>query len=140
MKLYNSVETIKQQAQAMLDQVEALSEMVELDVPGNFIFSPPTSSRLSVSSLEELHAARMVLRERYGWRDRIHNKFFSCGNVIVTYIPDEGVKLPLPFELWIEAPPESFPEKLLGDCKLVRRESAEYNVVCSVERKEEVVL
>ncbi len=132
MRLYNSIEEIKQTANAMLEQAGALEKLVALDLPGRFIFSPPTSSRLSLTSLDELHAARTALRKYFGWRDRLENKFYSCGVVIVTYVPNEEVKLPLPFQIWVEAPPESFPKELLGDCKVVEYDRKDYNIVCPI--------
>ena len=132
MKLSNSVEEIKQTATAMLEQVDALEKLAVLDLPGRFVFSPLTSSRLCITSLEELHAARTVLREAFGWKDHMENKFFSCGMVIVTYAPREDVKLPLPFQIWVEAAPDTFPKELLGDCKLVKYDREDYSLVCSV--------
>lgn len=124
-----SIDGIRKQAQSMLDQADALEKLLDMEIPGRFVFSPP-SSRLCVASLEELHAARKVLRERFDWKDDLANKFFSCGAVIVTYRPRDYVKTPLPFELWVEAPPESFPEKLLGGCRVEKYERADYAIVC----------
>ena len=132
MELLNSIAQIKQTAAAMIEQADALEKLTALDLPGRFVFSPPTDSRLCISSLDELHKARTVLREAFGWRDHMVNKFFSCGVVIVTYSPSEDVKLPLPFHIWVEAPPESFPKELLGDCKVVKYDREDYNIVCPV--------
>lgn len=132
MKLYSSIEEIRQAAIAMIDQADALEELAALDIPGRFVFSPPASNRLCISGVEELHVARTALRKAFGWRDRMENKFFSCGNVIVTYAPSEDVKLPLPFQIWVVAPPESFPKELLGDCKIVKYDREDYNIVCSL--------
>ena len=132
MKLFNSVEEIRQTATAMLEQSNALEELAELDLPGHFVFSPPTGNRLCISSLDELHQARTVLRKAFGWRDHINNKFASCGAVIVTYHPNGDVKLPLPFQIWVEASPEAFPKELLGDCKVVKYDREEYSIVCPV--------
>jgi len=132
MKLSNSIEEIKQTATAMLEQADALGKLAELDLPGRFVFSPPTCNRLCISSLDELHQARTVLREAFGWRDRMEDKFASCGVVIATYSPNEDVKLPLPFQIWVEASPELFPKELLGDCKVVKYDREDYSIVCPV--------
>jgi hypothetical protein len=132
MKLSNSIEEIRQTATAMLEQADVLGKLAELDLPGRFVFSPPTGSRLCISSLDELHQARTVLREAFGWSDRMEDKFASCGAVIVTYSPNKDVKLPLPFQIWVEASPESFPKELLGDCKVVKYYREDYSIVCPV--------
>ena len=132
MKLFNSIEEIRQTATAMLEQSYALEKLAELDLPGHFVFSPPTGSRLCISSLDELHQVRTVLRETLGWRDHMNNKFASCGMVIVSYSPNEDVNLPLPFQIWVEASPESFPKELLGDCKVVKYDREDFSIVCPV--------
>lgn len=127
-----TIDSIKEQAQAMLAQADVLGGLLDVPgIPGQFVFSPPLSNRLVVESLEELHAARVALRKLFGWRDHIHNKFFSCGSVIVVYRPEDDVILPLPFALWVNAPPETFPMELLGSCQLVPREATDYDVVCT---------
>lgn len=134
MKLLNgsTIAEIRQQAEAIIEQSGVLEKLMEMEISGHFVFSPPTGSRLCVTSLADLHEARVVLRERFGWKDHLANKFFCSGDVIVTYIPEEDVELPLPFSLWVEAPPESFPEELLGECKLERFNRTEYNIICPI--------
>ena len=132
MKISNSIEEIKQTAMAMLEQVDALEKLTTLDLPGQFIFSPPKGSRLCISSLDELHMARAILREKFGWRDSMENKFYSCGMVIVVYAPNKDVKLPLPFNIWVQASPDEFPKELLGDCQLVKYASEDFTIVCPV--------
>jgi hypothetical protein len=124
------VDDAREKAQAMLAQVDAV-EQLPRELPGRFIFSPPDNNRLEVETLAELHEARAILRERFGWKDEIRSKFYSCGLVIVVYAPAEDVQLPLPFELWVSAPPESFPKELLGDCVLQPIEpESRYTIVC----------
>jgi len=123
----------RKRAEAILAQLDALVEVEKLTIPGRFVYSPPADSRLCVKNLDELHEARGVLRKKYGWQDAIANKFYSCGIVIATYRPAETVKLPLPFELWLEAPPETFPQEVLGKCKLVLSDTVqEYDVICEI--------
>ena len=133
MKIDRPIEEIEQEAKDMLSQIPGLKKIVDLDMPGRFIYSPPDSSRICVKSLAELHEVRTALRKNFGWRDYLDNKFFSCGVVIVTYRPKEGANLPLPFSIWVESPPESFPEELLGGCKLEKFEETHYSIVCPVE-------
>ena len=81
MKLFTSIAGIKQVANAMLEQADALEKLAELDIPGRFVISPPACNRLSLSSLDELHAARTVLRKHFGWRDHMESKFYSGGGI-----------------------------------------------------------
>ena len=113
------IELVKENCLKTLEQVESIEALQALELPGDFVFSPPNGNRLCVGNVAELYAARAILREKFGWKDSIGSKFFSQGRVIVTFVPDESVKLPLPFELWVEAAPEQFPPQLLGDCRIV---------------------
>jgi hypothetical protein len=130
----NAAEEIIKQAHNIIAMADKLKVLSETDLPGEFIFSPPFSSRLCVRTLAELHEARAKLKVLFGWKDMIENKFFSCGDVIVTFRPTEDVKLPIPFALWVEGPPETFPKELLGDCRLVPAQNNEvnYNIVCPI--------
>lgn len=130
MKLYMTTEKIKEQAEETLKQLGKLDELIKLDLPGQFVFSPP-SHRLVVTNLDELHQARKVLRETFGWRDKVDNKFFSCGKVIVTFVPVD-TELPIHFAIWVESPPDSFPKILLGECILVKHDEVVYNIMCKV--------
>ncbi len=127
------IELVKENCLKTLKQVESIETLQVLDLPGEFVFSPPDGNRLCVGSISELHEARSVLREKFGWKDSIGNKFFSQGRVIVTYQPDESVELPLPFELWVEAEPAQFPTQLLGDCRIVESPAIpDYSIVCPI--------
>ena len=131
MKFRISIEQCVNDAKAVIREADSLDLLTDLDLPGEFVFSAPSSSRLVVKSLEELHIARAVLRREFGWKDKIQNKFFSSGVVIVTYAPDEEVVLPLRFALWVESPPQSFPPELLGNCIVEECDNTEYRIVCS---------
>ena len=115
-----------------LEQAAAVEEVLAAGLPGEFAFCPPDSNRVVVHTLSELHDARQKLRELYGWKDSLITKFSSGGLIIATYRPDKSVCLPLPFELWISAPPESFPPEILGDCRIETRQSTDYTVVCPI--------
>lgn len=132
MYLYRTIEEMEKDALQAIESLKGLRALMPLNLPGKFVFSPPDNSRITVSSLAELHEVRSLLREHFGWKDKIANKFYSCGVVIATYRPTEDVKLPIPFELWVEAPPELFPKEILGDCHLKPYTRNEYNVVCSI--------
>lgn len=131
MKALFSVEDLRQKAISTLDQLTEFEKMLELDIPGNFVFDTGLS-RLVVETLPELSAARKALRKHFKWKDHIALKFYCNGRIIVTYRPDESIKLPLPFELWVNAPPETFPKELLGGCILQPVESDDYTIVCPI--------
>jgi hypothetical protein len=130
---YDSIEDVRRQAQEVLKAADTMQELLSLEIPGEFVFSPPRHNRLVVNNLDDLHTARTVLKKVFGWEDHIDSKFSSCGLVIVTYKPNDTVKTPLPFDLWVQSPPETFPEKLLGGCKVERSTSEEYRIVCPIQ-------
>ena len=132
MKLLFSIDEIKVRAKMMLEQAEALEKLTLLALPGRFVFSPPGSSRLCVSTLDELHEARSALR-LYGWKDKVTQKFFCQGEVIAVFTPEDDVILPLPFEIWVQARPEAFPKEILGDCEIKKTTSDDYYIVCPVK-------
>ena len=125
-------ETIRQIAQQTLDELHLLDEVLAIDAPGEFVFSPPAASRLVVRTMDELHAARVALRERFGWRDHLANKFTSGGQVIVTFKPEPDVKLPFRFALWVDDKADTFPKELLGACRVERVQSSELAIACPV--------
>lgn len=133
MKLPN-IEYHKKNAMDTLSMLDRVHVLENLDIPGRFVLSAPANSRIVVSTLSELHEARMALRESFGWTDTLNNKFYSSGVVIVTYRPGDDVVLPFPFELWVEASPAVFPIELLGDCELqLITTMPEYTVVCPIK-------
>lgn len=131
MKNRIDVEYLREQAEKTLAELDQIALLPD-ELPGEFVFSPG-SHRLEVSDMAELHEARKILRKMYGWQDSLDNKFFSCGRVIVTFKPEDTSRLPLPFDLWVAAPPEQFPAALLGDCQLVPCEpNQEYYISCPI--------
>jgi len=132
MKTRISLDYYRESAETTLKQIDAAQQMLELDLPGVFVFSPPVN-RITVDNMADLHAVRAILREKYGWTDELQSKFYSCGDIIVIFRPPNYDNLPVPFDLWVEAPPESFPAELLGDCKLEPRTSTEYDIVCPMK-------
>lgn len=117
-----------------LEQAAAVEEVLAAGLPGEFAFCPPDNNRVVVHTLSELHEARQKLRKLYGWEDSLTNKFASGGLIIATYEPYKSTVfcLPLPFSLWISAPPESFPLEILGNCRIETRQSTDYTVVCPI--------
>lgn len=128
-----------EQRRQLIEQLEELpvveslvKQLQEAGAPGGFVYSGRDHSRLSVGSLDELHQARSILRKLFNWKDELFHKFFSCGQVIVTYQPVD-TELPFPFKIWVENIPERFPKELLGSCQLVESTNKYYNIVCPVE-------
>jgi len=133
MNFSTPLDYIKEAAEATLKQLHLVDAIKDLEIPGRFVFSPPTSSRLCVRSLKEFHEARTILRREFGWTDHINSKFYSSGEIIVTYKPSADVKLPIPFDLWVESPPESFPTELLDGCILQETGTKNYTIVCQID-------
>lgn len=131
MKTLYPINELRQQHQQFLKDLDVLEEVImPLNLPGTFVVS--SSSRLEVNTLEDLHLARKILRDAFGWRDELANKFYSYGTIIATYQQTSG-DTPLEFKLWLSAPPETFPPEVLGNCQLVLYNKTEYQVVCKVD-------
>ena len=85
--------------------------------------------RIVIYSLDDLPAAREVMRQAFGeWTDHLANRFFSCGHCITTWV-FEGA----PVEIWLECPVEDYPAELLNDghCRWEARDGkTEYSFVC----------
>jgi hypothetical protein len=70
---------------------------------------------LSVKDMAGLHTTRQYLKTCLGsWKDRQHNIFYSCGDMIASY---EGISHPI--DIWLQTRPEDFPKELQSDkCKV----------------------
>ena len=129
---FSDVNDIREQAKKMAEQFKGLEKLIKMEIPGRFVFAPPHSSRLCVETLSDLHEARKILRDKFGWEDQLNNKFYSCGNIIATYQPDASVDLPFFFSLWVDAPADRFPSELLGNCKVEKVSRETYDIICPI--------
>ena len=91
----------------------------------------PCNSRLIIFDIEDLTAARALLRAAFGsWHDKLEQRFYS-GAAITVWESTEG----WPCALWFQCKVEDYPESLKSDkCKWVEhgKESKDYSFACDI--------
>jgi len=91
---------------------------------------------VEVRTLDELNAARQVLKNRLGtWEDRLDIIWFSCGKMLASYKTTQH-----PVAIWLQAPPEDFPSDLQSKkCRIIKTAplvEERYAYVCEEEENE----
>ena len=91
----------------------------------------PGSTRLVIFDIDDLTAARALLRSAFGsWNDTLSQRFYSAAAFTV-WRSAEG----WPCELWFQCKIEDYPESLKSDnCKWIESGSTriEYSFACAV--------
>jgi hypothetical protein len=87
---------------------------------------------ITVSSIEELHEVRSLLRKIfYRWEDSIKNIWSSCGEGVASYVNKKNKYV----KIWLKTSIEDFPILKEG-CSFVERKAEKtYTYVCNMEDK-----
>jgi len=124
-KVYKQAIELNKQA---LDTLNILTEP-----PANVEILYTGKLTLSVKDMAGLHTTRQYLKTCLGsWKDRQHNIFYSCGDMIASY---EGISHPI--DIWLQTRPEDFPKELQSDkCKVTEvmpSTERQYAYICETD-------